>query len=559
MKPIIALCLTVAVAAPAWGAAARRYVVLTRNTPGNLEQRLFRDADASAARAVRTFRNARAFAADLTDDEVAGLRRSGEVRSITPVIERSLNDAKPAMPVAPAPHVNYTLKQLVPYGVDLVHARAIWPATKGAGKVNVAILDTGIDFDHPDLKDNYAGGFNTYTLTDEPRDDHRHGTHVAGTIGAVDNNIGVVGVAPQVRVWSVKVLDAKGTGTDEHIAAGVDWVINKAAADGGHWIMSLSLGAPDPSPIETELFAKAVDRGILVVAAAGNRAFPEIDYPANYPGVMAIGAIDESKARARFSSWGVKLSVMAPGVSVLSTMPAGTAQAADVQADDGTLFTGTPIAGSPKMSIFGRVVDCKLGRLGEFPAEVNGNIALIRRGELTFNEKARNAKAAGAAAVIIYNNPGGVDNQGSWSLILIECDDVNPCHEREEDVKFEWPLAIGLNTAEGLRLLDRIGSGSFAASYRFDDYGMLSGTSMATPHVAGSAALLWALAPDATAEQLKLAIQNTAVDLGQPGFDALTGFGMLDALAAAKTLAPQAFGLPPLPVFPVPPAVRRPR
>ncbi|HKO57328.1 MAG TPA: S8 family serine peptidase [Thermoanaerobaculia bacterium] len=549
MKPIIALCLTVAVAAPAWAATTGRYVVLTRHTPANLEQRLFRDADASAERAVRTFRNARAFAADLTAEEAAELRMSSEVRSVTPVVERSVNDATPSQqPVAAAPNVNYTLKQLVPYGVDLVHAREVWPATKGSGTVNVAILDTGIDFDHPDLKENYAGGWNTYTLTDEPRDDNRHGTHVAGTIGAVENNIGVVGVAPRVRVWSVKVLDSKGVGTDEHIAAGVDWIINKAAADGGHWIMSLSLGAPDPSPIETELFAKAIDRGILVVAAAGNRAFPEIDYPASYPGVMAIGAVDETETRARFSSWGVKLSVMAPGVSVLSTMPVGTAQAADVQADDGTLFTGTPIAGSPKTSIFGRVVDCKLGRKGDFPAEASGNIALIRRGEITFNEKARNAKAAGAAAVLIYNNPGGVDNQSNWSLILIE-----------EDGQFEWPLAIGLNTTEGLRLLDKIGSGSFAASYRLDDYGMLSGTSMATPHVAGSAALLWSLAPDATAEQIKLAIQNTAVDLGQPGFDAFTGFGMLDALAAAKTLAPQAFGLPALPTFPVPPKVRRPR
>ncbi|HEV7923304.1 MAG TPA: S8 family serine peptidase [Thermoanaerobaculia bacterium] len=553
MKPIIAFVLTVAAAATAWAAPTRRYIVLTRHTPRLSEQRLFRDVDASAERAVRPFRNAQAFAADLTAEQVAELRASGEVRSITPVVERSLND------LAAAPHENYTLGQTVPYGIDLVHARDLWPVTKGEGNVNVAIVDTGIDFDHADLKANYAGGWNTYTLTDEPRDDHRHGTHVAGTIGAVENTIGVVGVAPRVRIWSVKVLDSKGVGTDEHIAAGVDWVIDKAKTEGGHWIMSLSLGAPDPSPIETELFAKAIEQGILIVAAAGNRGFPEIDYPALYPGVMAIGAVDADKKRARFSSWGVKLSVMAPGVSVLSTLPTGTAQVADVQADDGTLFTGSPIAGSPKASIFGRVVDCKLGRPGEFPAEASGNIALIRRGEITFNEKARNAKAAGAAAVLIYNNPGGIENEANWSLILTECDDVNPCHDREEDVSFAWPLAIGLNTSEGLRLLDKSKSGSFAASYRLDDYGMLSGTSMATPHVAGTAALLWSLAPDATAEQIKLAIQNNAADLDQPGFDAFSGFGLLDALAAAKALAPQKFGLEALPAFPVPPTVRRPR
>src|ERR1051325_1283946 len=547
MKAIIALVLTAAAAAPAGAAEAGRYIVLTRHAPRTLERRLFRDADASAERAVRTFRNAQAFAADLTADEVAELRASGEVRSVTPVVERSLND------LVAAPRENHTLKQTVPYGLDLVHARDLWPVTKGAGQVNVALGDPGMDFDHADLKENYAGGWNTYTLTDEPRDDHRHGTHVAGTIGAVENTIGVVGVAPQVRLWSVKVLDNKGIGTDEHIAAGVDWVINKAKAEGGHWIMSLSLGAPDPSPIETELFAKAIDQGILVTAAAGNRGFPEIDYPALYPGVMAIGAVDADLKRAKFSSWGVKLSVMAPGVSVLSTLPTGTAQVADVQADDGTLFSGTPIAGSPKTSIFGRVVDCKLGRAGEFPAEVSGNIALIRRGEITFNEKTRNAKSAGAAAVLIYNNPGAIDNMANWSLIITECDDVNPCHEREEDLSFDWPLAIGLTTAEGLRLLDKSAAGSFAASYRLDDYGTLSGTSMATPHVAGVAALLWSLAPDATAEQIKVAIQNTAADLDQPGFDAFSGYGMLDALAAAKSLAPQLFGLPALPKYPLPP------
>jgi len=494
MKAIIALGLTVAIAAPLFSApaATRRYVVLTRQVPDDIEKRLFQDAG-EHRRSVRTFRNAHAFAADLTDEQVSELRASRDVRSVTPVVERSLNDATPPSAKIASPTENHSTKETIPYGLDLVHARELWPFTKGAGDVNIAIVDTGIDFDHPDLKANYAGGWNVYTQTAEPRDDHRHGTHVAGIVGAVENDFGVVGVAPQVHIWAVKVLNDKGIGTDENIAAGVDWVINKAKTSGGHWIMSLSLGAPDPSPLETELFAKAVDEGVLVVAAAGNRGFFAIDYPAAYPGVMAIGAIDETKTRARFSSWGAKLSVMGPGVAVLSTLPVGSAKVADIEAADGTLINGLPLAGSPLLSTLGRVVDCKLGRIGDFPHAVSGNLALMERGEITFNEKVRNAKAAGAAAALIYNSAGTVDNRGSWSLIITDCNN-DGCEQRPDDLSFAWPLAIGLSAEDGQRLLALAASGSFAASYRVDDYGRLSGTSMATPHVSATAALLWTLA-----------------------------------------------------------------
>lgn len=558
MNRVVVALFTIAAAASAFAAeTTNRYIVIRRPDPQGRELRMLRDPDSFAAHRVRAFRNVDAFAATMTADEAEDLRRSGEALSVTPVVMRSLNDDVGA----PAPNVipSYTLRQTVPYGIDLVHARDVWPATKGSGPINVAIIDTGITPTHPDLAANYAGGYNTYSLTDEPIDDNKHGTHVAGTIGAVENDIGVVGVAPKVRIWSVKVLDEKGFGTDEHIAAGVDWVINYARANGGHWIMSLSLGAPDPSPIEAALFQKAIDNNILVIAAAGNRAFPQVDYPAQYPGVMAIGAVDADSKLARFSSWGSRLTVVGPGVSVLSTLPVGTSSVADVEGDDGTIYAATAVIGTPKASIWGKVVECKIGMPENFPPEVRGNIALIKRGEITFNEKSRNAKAAGASAVIIYNNPGGLENQPNWTLIQVDCDGNNPCHQREEDLTFDWPLTLGVNSEQGAKLLARVGKGTVVASFRLDDYGYLSGTSMATPHVTGTAALLWALAPDATAAQIRLAIENGANDLGQPGFDPTYGFGLVDALASAKLLAPEKFGLPPLPPPPPPPPpVRRP-
>src|SRR5205823_10178266 len=129
------------------------------------------------------------------------------------------------------------------------HAREVWPYTRGAG-VNVAVIDTGIDFTHPDLRRAYAGGYNALSPADAPRDDNFHGTHVAGTIAATDNGFGVLGVAPDVRLWAVKVLDQSGNGDSEHVVAGVDWVLSKKKELGGHWIINLSLGALEKSNIE---------------------------------------------------------------------------------------------------------------------------------------------------------------------------------------------------------------------------------------------------------------------------------------------------------------------
>src|SRR6185295_11718477 len=112
--------------------------------------------------------------------------------------------------------------QVTPWGLTMVHAPDVWVATRGEN-VNVAVLDTGIDATHPDLKDAYAGGYNTFDASKPPVDGHRHGTHVSGTIAAADNAFGVVGVAPHVKLWAVKVLADDGVGTNENIVAGFDW------------------------------------------------------------------------------------------------------------------------------------------------------------------------------------------------------------------------------------------------------------------------------------------------------------------------------------------------
>src|SRR5450759_552380 len=128
------------------------------------------------------------------------MQKSSDVRYLSPVVGRSVEVID--MPrLQPGSEARSSHFQTVPYGIDLVHARDVWPVTRGKGTVNVVVIDTGIDYTHPDLKEAYAGGYNVFTKTNDPKDDHGHGTHVAGIIAAADNDFGVVGVAPEVRLW----------------------------------------------------------------------------------------------------------------------------------------------------------------------------------------------------------------------------------------------------------------------------------------------------------------------------------------------------------------------
>ncbi|HEX6158547.1 MAG TPA: S8 family serine peptidase, partial [Thermoanaerobaculia bacterium] len=158
-------------------------------------------------RAARAFESVNGFAADLTEREVAALAKSPNVAWVEPVLERHALGEVAA---------NATSTQATPYGIDLIHAPQVWTGARGAA-INVVVADTGIDFNHPELKAIYAGGINTFDATKTPFDDNSHGTHVSGTIAAADNDFGVVGIAPMVRLWAAKVLNASGSGTSEKL------------------------------------------------------------------------------------------------------------------------------------------------------------------------------------------------------------------------------------------------------------------------------------------------------------------------------------------------------
>jgi len=234
------------------------------------------------------------------------------------------------------PNVRYTeadgtmeaLAQTLPWGVDRVDAETVHANgetggdnSDGAGGADIAILDTGIDSDHPDLQANLGTGRAFVECTGGScnttwDDDDGHGTHCAGIADARDNSEGVVGVSTNATLHAVKVLDNRGSGTFSDVAAGIEWV-----ADQGYDVGSMSLGASSGSQTVRDACQYAVDNGVLLVASAGNSGPCSdcVGYPAAYSTVVAVSATNQDDALADYSSTGPEVEITAPGSSIYST------------------------------------------------------------------------------------------------------------------------------------------------------------------------------------------------------------------------------------------------
>ncbi|HXH39067.1 MAG TPA: S8 family serine peptidase [Thermoanaerobaculia bacterium] len=535
-------------AAPAlFGAGTHRYIVVT--TPAARETTRLRTlsmVSGANERNVHPFESIDGFAVDLTDEEAAAMQKSAGVRSVSRTIAvHAVDDVQPSH-MRPRPAGGpLAAMQVVPPNIDVVHAREVWPLTRG-GNVNVVVFDTGVDFAHADLTANIAGGYNIFTKTADINDDNFHGTHVSGIIGAIDNNLGVVGVAPGAHIYMVKVLDKNGTGTDEGVVDAADWVIAMKHARGGNWIISMSLGSIGASDPEAAAFQRLTDEGVLSIAAAGNDGWNQLLYPAALPDVVSVGAVDNDKVIAEFSNSSPTLNLVAPGVSILSTLPTGSVRRAATTLADNTDVPSVPVTGAPLSEVTGQWVFCNYGAPGDFPPETNGRIAVMMRGmSLPFSDKVRNARAAGAIGAVLIND-NAVTTDANWTLIKYVCDNAG-CKDDPADLSYSWPVVVAMSGSDGAKLIAGAKGQTLTISAWLDDYGIHSGTSMATPHVTGVAALVWSLAPSATAKQVANALRASATDVGPPGIDNTYGFGCVDALAAAKWLAPAAFGLPPRP------------
>lgn len=203
------------------------------------------------------------------------------------------------------------------WGLLKMWADYAWDVTKGDTSVIVAVLDTGVDTDHGDLKDKLCPGYDCVSEDSDPNDDYGHGTHVAGIVGAItNNNTGVAGVSWYCRIMPVKIMGADGSGYSTDLIQG----INYAAANGAK-VINMSLGGEGSSSPEQTTINNAHSAGCVIVASAGNSGTYQVIYPAAYDNVIAVGATDSNDQRASFSEMGSWLDVCAPGVNIWSTMP----------------------------------------------------------------------------------------------------------------------------------------------------------------------------------------------------------------------------------------------
>jgi subtilisin len=237
-----------------------------------------------------------------------------------------------------------TLSETVDWGHSFIGVPNAWARSRGKGAL-VAVLDTGCQSNHPDLNGQVVAAKDFTGSRSGPDDRNSHGTHCCGIVAGIDNDTGIVGVAPEAKLLVGKVLDDSGSGGSNGIAAGIRW-----AVENGAQVISMSLGSPGPSSVIHAAVKEAVSKGVLVIAAAGNEGTAGTGYPGSHPECVSVGAFDQTGAIAGFSSRG-KVDVSAPGVQILSTVPgskyakmSGTSMATPYVAGVAALVVGACIA-----------------------------------------------------------------------------------------------------------------------------------------------------------------------------------------------------------------------
>lgn len=416
----------------------------------------------------------------------------------------------------------FAMGQSVPYGIDAVQARDVWDANRdgvidsgaatGAGKL-ICIIDSGLHASHEDFAGVTVSGTNLPGTGDWNYDDCGHGTHVAGTIVAANNTLGVVGVSPGVALHIVKVFTGEAC----------DWTYTSTLANAlaacnaaGANIVSMSLGGGTQSQTEKKAMQSAYDAGRLLIAAAGNAGTTATSYPAGYTSVVSVAAVDSNNVVADFSQKNADVELAGPGVAVLSSVSFQENNSATV---GGTTYAATHIEFSARGAATGDLVS---GGLCDAVGAWSGKIVLCQRGTISFYDKVHNAELGGAAAAIIYNNVSGgfsgTLGDGNTSAIV----------------------GLAVSMEDGQAMLGQLGLSTTVSAERIvpaNGYESWSGTSMATPHVSAVAALVWSKYPSLTNATIRNALTSTALDLGAAGRDTSYGYGLVRAKAAIDSLA----------------------
>jgi len=201
------------------------------------------------------------------------------------------------------------------YGPQKVQAPDAWDVTTSNGNIKIAIIDTGVQLNHPELAIKLWPGYNFVEGNLNPNDGNGHGTHVAGIAGALtENSLGIAGIAPSASIIPVRALDNSGNGTLSNIANAITYSTNAGAK-----VINLSLGSSQGSITLENAINYAWNQGVVIVAAAGNEASNTLTYPAAYQNVIAVASTDINDQKSDFSNYGTWVEVSAPGSTILST------------------------------------------------------------------------------------------------------------------------------------------------------------------------------------------------------------------------------------------------
>jgi len=475
-----------------------RYIVEFK--PGSAAEAGARSAISGAGgRVLLDLAEVSAVAVDLPHKAVAALQRSGHIASVSedsPRYMYALVD-----PSGPP----YQLGQGVPYGIKAVQADQLTDAFDGNRKI--CIIDSGIDAVHEDLAGNVLSGENLTTSGTWDTDEAHHGTHVAGTIAAVDQpNIGVVGINPHMKlnIRIEKVFDASGSAPTSTIIKAMLGCM-KAKAN----IVTMSLGSSTSNALEAKVVTLMANRNMLLIAAAGNAGNNTLSFPAAYPEVVSVAAVDINNAHASFSQFNSDVELSGPGVSVYSTVPMGTGTTASLTVG-ATPFSVNGLVGSPLLSRTGALYNYGTGEVSD--PGVAGKVCLIQRGNISFADKVTHCQNDGGIAAVIYNNaPGNFNGTLNGAITTIP--------------------SVSASDTDGATMLGMLGQ-SATVAVSASNYAFFDGTSMATPHVSGVAAEVWSYFPRCTAAQIRTSLDNSALDLGSAGRDDNFGFGLVQAKAA---------------------------
>ncbi|HEY9032226.1 MAG TPA: S8 family serine peptidase [Kangiella sp.] len=467
----------------------------------------------------------RAFAIEVPVQALPGLRKNPNIEYVETDQKRHFSST------------NLNTVQIEPWGISRVEGDIV--SDNNGGNRSVCIIDSGYDINHSDLSSNNVSGTNNSGTGNWYEPGGSHGTHVAGTIAAVNNGSGLVGVLPNgnLNLHIVKVFNESGWGYSSSLISAVDTCVNAGAN-----VINMSLGGSGSSTTEGNAFANHYNNGVLSIAAAGNGGDTSHSYPASYDTVVSVAALDSTNQHANFSQRTDQVELSGPGEAILSTVGIGDGYLGQLVVggtdyfDNGVVpqnfynssleFDNSANVGSAS----GTLGVCSTSGTSYNCPSMVGKVCLVERGENQADNTSSTENNypeyravdacmdAGAAGVVVYSNAA---RPGLQHPFLI---DFNS--------KIGNTPVVSVDRATGLELANRAGQSVSMSKDGGQNWSYYNGTSMASPHVAAVAALVWSHHSSCSAAEIRNVLQNTAQDVDAAGRDNKTGFGLVKAKAA---------------------------